>query len=1049
MARVKRNYLWPFLSGVVILAILAALLDAVPSASRQMPANAAPILAVINYPADGSRWPADNPIPVGVMVIGKSALQKVELWVDGRLFDSQASGKPYFYRAWRWMPFTPGEHTLFARATGADGRTADSNVLHIQASPAAGFLAVATSKQGDTLQSLAQQNGLPLTQLAASNPALDPQAPLPAGQQIFLPFQYLPSGGNGTPSKATPGPAPANPANPGGPAALPFLVKSALHVTSSLPAAPSLQAAVGVCNVTLTIQDSSQDEDGFFVYALTDSAASFDRITSLKAYTGTLQYVVPNQHGQVQFYVSAYNTFGEAPSAPVQVDISSPQCNPTPAETGGLKYSGGILSLPKGTQLAYLYASINGGTYQRLPPGHAFMRPSSGQVDLRSQIQQLLGGAATGEADLDVWGWKDGALVHLGQLHININFASLAICDLGLDCNGDMGSTHWVTQATVGSDQANPTRAFRWSAQGLDITYAIWQIGSQPFPLQYSIGAPPGLLASGISQADVDPVSGAAGGIFNVDFATDLQAAAAPSFNHLAGFHLPGQSSNNFDTSLLPSLGVQWNSQLASAILQVALSSTFYIRVMPMAGGHPSTDPSNTVVVTYRPTGPVPTVQIYKVPSFSVQVVPGSYTNQVMSSPMLGVLGCSIITGADHDTFVTWFKDNLAAQPFFSNFNDEQQSTIADSAFQVWNSHIGDKICPAATAESDTPWYDQFWEDLGDAVSDLFNSLSSALDTIKGTLVDALASIIPGCGPSCSDLLMTGLNFTITYFTGLPPNIPSYNDMVNLGISYAVQTAIDQSGIPYCDETCQGKITSEIQSISQQVAASGGSQPACGASMWATDGSTVYDLQSLCIPPGISYSPVPGSMYQPATLQVKVSRIDGSPQTVPAEQLVIDSQALNPAFADGHTENDSYMINTLNCTTYFYIYRECTPNDNSTYYTVVYNMPLKGTPFPTKTIPVPALKAFQSIVIPVVFDSSSYNYTWPNVYPPRAIAILKANPSADLSTVPVDWWRDFLHLTDSGSQITISAKVLCQDQSTPNTWNSPCSDVNAAQFVAP
>jgi hypothetical protein len=329
----------------------------------------------------------------------------------------------------------------------------------------------------------------------------------------------------------------------------------------------------------------------------------------------------------------------------------------------------------------------------------------------------------------------------------------------------------------------------------------------------------------------------------------------------------------------------------------------------------------------------------------------------------------------------------------------------------------------------------------------MFNGLSSALYQIKGTLVDALASIIPGCGSTCSALLMTGLNFTITYFTGLPPNIPSYNDMVNLGIDYAVQTAIDQSGIPYCDESCQGQITDEIKSVSQQVAASGGSQPACGPTKWATDGSTLYDLQSLCIPPGITYSPVPGSMYQPATLQVKVSRIDGSPQPVPAEQLVIDSQALNPAFADGHTENDSYTIYTQNCD-YWGGAEQCYPVNNTISYTIDYTLPLKGTPFPTKSITIPALKAGQSIVVPVVFDSSSANYTYPNIYWPRAFAIKQANPAADLSTVPVGWWRDFTHLTDSGAQITISAKVFCLDQF-PSLTIWPCSDVNTAQFVAP
>jgi hypothetical protein len=535
-----------------------------------------------------------------------------------------------------------------------------------------------------------------------------------------------------------------------------------------------------------------------------------------------------------------------------------------------------------------------------------------------------------------------------------------------------------------------------------------------------------------------------AAGTFQVDFKTDLQYqnTATGPIQIARSFNFNSQLPGDFNNDLLPGLAAGWQHPLGAGILQALETRQLYVRAMPMAGGHPASDPSNTVQVTYQPTGPQPTVTIYKVPTYSVQVVPGSYVNEVKVVQQMGVLGCSSITGVDHDAYVAWYK-----QAFAIIYPGDSMPPAAEKSEQYWVDHIGWTLCPGVVELPD----DTVWGFIGQAFENLFDTLSSTLETIKGTLVSALASIIPGCDQTCSALLMTGLNFTITYFTGLPPSLPNFDQAVSMGINYAVQVAITQSGIPYCDETCQGAISDQIQSAATEVANSGRSQPGCQSqdyTLWLYQGSQLYHLNPLCIPPGISYQPLKGSMYEKAMVQVKVSRIDGSPQPAPMENLVVDTQALNQAFADGHTESDYYMITTQNCD-YWGGGQHCTPLTNTTYYTMVYNLPLKGTPFPTNSIPIPALKAFQSIVIPVVFDSSSYDYTWPNVYPPRAFAIMKANPGADLSTVPVDWWRDFLHLTDSGSQITISAKVLCQDQSTPNTWNSPCSDVNAAQFIVP
>jgi hypothetical protein len=335
----------------------------------------------------------------------------------------------------------------------------------------------------------------------------------------------------------------------------------------------------------------------------------------------------------------------------------------------------------------------------------------------------------------------------------------------------------------------------------------------------------------------------------------------------------------------------------------------------------------------------------------------------------------------------------------------------------------------------------------------MLNGLSSTLEMVKSTLVDALASFIPFCDSTCKNLLMTGLNFTITYFTGLPPSIPNFDEAVSMGIDYAVQLAITQSGIPYCDETCQGKISDEIKGVAKEVASSGKTQPGCSPqnyTLWVYEGTQLYHLKPLCFPPGVSFEPVKGSMYEKAMVQVKVTRIDGSPNPVPMQNLVVDTHALNAAYGDGHTEKDNYQTTSQEGCMISNGTQHCVTVTHTNYYDMVFNAPLEGIPFPQTTITVPALKPGQSVVIPVVFEGNyAHDYIFPDVYAPRAVAIWNSYPGMDLSTINVDWNWDYSHLTDSSTQITINAQVLCQDKSTPMIWNSPCSELNTRQFIVP
>ena len=122
---------------------------------------------------------------------------------------------------------------------------------------------------------------------------------------------------------------------------------------------------------------------------------------------------------------------------------------------------------------------------------------------------------------------------------------------------------------------------------------------------------------------------------------------------------------------------------------------------------------------------------------------------------------------------------------------------------------------------------------------------------------------------------------------------------------------------------------------------------------------------------------------------------------------------------------------------------------------MIYNAPLTGTPYPLKTIPIPAMKAGESIVIPVVLNANFHNdTTLADAYPARLAAIQALNLTPEeMDSVKnngwMNWYSDFQHLTDSGSLIFINAKMLCQDQSLPWLYTSPCAEPAASAFTVP
>jgi len=93
-------------------------------------------LVLINAPHDGERVAVGQTTRIHVTARGAPKIKRVELWVDGQLYDAQTSnvigGISPFALMTNWTPAAPGAHTLVARAYDANNAFGQA-MLNVQA----------------------------------------------------------------------------------------------------------------------------------------------------------------------------------------------------------------------------------------------------------------------------------------------------------------------------------------------------------------------------------------------------------------------------------------------------------------------------------------------------------------------------------------------------------------------------------------------------------------------------------------------------------------------------------------------------------------------------------------------------------------------------------------------------------------------------------------------------------------------------------------------------------------------------------------------------
>ncbi|KAA3644797.1 MAG: LysM peptidoglycan-binding domain-containing protein [Chloroflexi bacterium] len=148
---------------------------------------APPIFVDILSPSSGLTLRSGNGLPVVAQVWSLEPLVSVELWQDGQLYsaqDSQGTTSP-LQLSWTWQAAAPGVHTLTVHAQDVEDQTAQSHTLIVNVS-ATGIQQVQVV-EGETLETISAQMGIPLQDLVVTNPGLEPQQPLGDGHPVFVP----------------------------------------------------------------------------------------------------------------------------------------------------------------------------------------------------------------------------------------------------------------------------------------------------------------------------------------------------------------------------------------------------------------------------------------------------------------------------------------------------------------------------------------------------------------------------------------------------------------------------------------------------------------------------------------------------------------------------------------------------------------------------------------------------------------------------------------------------------------------------------------------
>jgi hypothetical protein len=181
-----------------------------------------------------------------------------------------------------------------------------------------------------------------------------------------------------------------------------------------------------------------------------------------------------------------------------------------------------------------------------------------------------------------------------------------------------------------------------------------------------------------------------------------------------------------------------------------------------------------------------------------------------------------------------WYE--IVRQPTYADlYNLIPKSMVphADDPVPGWMPGMILKFSPPE--EEDKSWLEEAWDavcdffsSIVDFVADLANWVSHAYADMKAGLIQFVASNLPLIPDSLRDELEDALTAMVDYglaSMGIPPSLPNFDDLSEMGADYLASVALEQAGIPATDLTVDTveELGSGIVDNATSAAGSGGS----------------------------------------------------------------------------------------------------------------------------------------------------------------------------------------------------------------------------------
>lgn len=247
----------------------------------------------------------------------------------------------------------------------------------------------------------------------------------------------------------------------------------------------------------------------------------------------------------------------------------------------------------------------------------------------------------------------------------------------------------------------------------------------------------------------------------------------------------------------------------------------YYVRAVAlMKGGQPGTAVArytNHITVSYGDTGQIKFLEhvqidpkIPKVVSVSFQPIKWEEANWAMHYVVM-----------EQPTYKDVFGDMGG-----------MLGSLADKPYEPYK--VGTKLDFTPQPEEKS-WWEEAWDAISEFVSNVVelvksvvNWVSSTFDKIKSGLISAVLSIIDLPEPYNS-ALKTALTALVDYglaSIGIPPSLPNFDDLANMGVDYLATVAMEQAGVPAEDFIKEG-VKDLAEGIGEEIKTStkGGGQP--------------------------------------------------------------------------------------------------------------------------------------------------------------------------------------------------------------------------------